>query len=76
MNKRIKYGGLSMMIFIVLFILIRLLLDNLFEDWDGTYQAIFTGGLTAILAPRIIKKREEQYQLVWIFLKKPIPVSF
>lgn len=62
--------------FFVLFILIRLLVDDLFENWDGIYKAMLTGGLTAILSPRISENKQAQYQLEWIFLKKPIPVSF
>lgn len=76
LKKRFKYIGLSMLMFFVLFILIRLLLDSLFPEWNGAYKAMFTGAMTAILAPRISKSPASQYQLVWIFLKKPIPVSF
>ena len=65
-----------MLIFFVLFILIRLLLDSLFPGWNGIFKAMFTGGMTAILSPRISKSPAGQYQLAWIFLKKPISVSF
>jgi len=75
MNKNIKYRLFSFIAFFAIFLIIWFILNFTFEDMYGAYKAMISGGLTAILAPKIHSQKTQsgkQYQLKWIFLKKPI----
>lgn len=75
MNKQIKFTILSFLVFFLLGIVMWYLLAYLFPDLGGAYRALLTGGLTAILAPRVEERKGDsvsEIQLNWIFLKKPV----
>ncbi|PIV94102.1 MAG: hypothetical protein COZ17_05805 [Flavobacteriaceae bacterium CG_4_10_14_3_um_filter_33_47] len=75
MNNIIKYRLLSFIAFFIIFLIIWSILDFSFENLYGAYKAMISGGLTAILAPKIESQKTQsgkQYQFKWIFLKKPI----
>lgn len=77
MNREIKFMIFSILIFCVIFVIIWSLLNFTNENLYGAYHAIISGGLTAILAPRIEKDKSKsgsQMQLKWLFLKKPISI--
>lgn len=77
MNKLTKFRILSFSAFIIIFLIISTLMNFFFEDLGGAYKAMISGGLTALLAPRTEKLKDQsgiQMQLVWIFLKKPISI--
>lgn len=73
MNKQIKFTILSFLVFFLLGIVMWYLLANIFPDLEGAYRAMLSGGITAILAPRVEESKEDsEIQLNWIFLKKPV----
>ena len=75
MNTEIKYRVLSFLAFFIIFLIIWSVISFTFENLYGAYKAMISGGFTAILAPKIDSQKTQsgkQYQLKWIFLKKPI----
>jgi len=77
MSKRTKYRVLSSLAFFVIFFTIWTILHVTVKGLDVGYKGMISGGLTAILAPRIKKintQSGDKIQIKWIFLKKPISV--
>ncbi len=77
MNKTTKYRILCAIAFFIIFLIIWYTLNFTFEKLDGAYRAMISGGLSAILAPRVHKVKTQsgsQIYLKWIFLKKPISI--
>jgi len=75
MNTEIKYRVLSFLAFFIIFLIIWSVISFTFENLYGAYKAMISGALTAILAPKIHSQKTQsgkQFQLKWIFLKKPI----
>jgi membrane associated rhomboid family serine protease len=75
MNTEIKHKVLSFLAFFIIFLIIWSVISFAFENLYGAYKAGISGALTAILAPKIESQKTQsgkQYQLKWIFLKKPI----
>jgi len=77
MNKTTKYRILCFIAFFLIFLIIWYALNFTFENLHGAYKAMISGGLTAILAPRVQKFKTQsgtQRQVKWIFLKKAISI--
>jgi len=77
MNKPTKYRILCAIAFFIIFLIIWYTLNFTFEDLNGAYRAMISGGLSAIFAPRVHKVKTQsgsQIFVKWIFLKKPISV--
>jgi membrane associated rhomboid family serine protease len=75
MNTAVKYRILSFLAFFIIFLIIWSVIGFAFENLYGAYKAGISGALTAILAPKIHSQKTQsgkQFQLKWIFLKKPI----
>ncbi|WP_066224645.1 hypothetical protein [Formosa haliotis] len=77
MKKVTQYKIFTFVIFIILFFLIWAFFNHFFESLNEAFRAILTGGITALLAPRVQNVKTatgEEHQLRWIFLKKPITI--
>ena len=77
MSRSTKFTLLSLLGFLVIFLIIWTIMNFSFQNIPGAYRAAISGGLTAFLAPRIQTTKQQsgkQKQLHWIFLKKPISI--
>lgn len=75
MSKSTKFTILSLLGFLVIFLIIWTLMNFSFENLNGAYRAGISGALTGLLAPRVQTTKHQsgkQNRFHWIFLKKPI----
>lgn len=66
---------LSTLAFILVFLIVWSMLHFTFENLATGYKAAISGGISALLSPRINSYKTqsgEKFQLRWIFLKRVI----
>lgn len=77
MTRLTKFKIISWVTFFVIFLIIWTSMHSIFKDLAGYYIAGISGGLTALLSPRVQTTKTQsgnQSQIYWIFLKKAIPI--
>ena len=77
MNKKIKVRILWYLSFLVIFLIVWTILHFALENLGNPYKGLISGGIAALLSPRIKKYENQsgkQTQLKWIFTKKTITI--
>ncbi len=73
MKTSTKAGVYVFVIFAVIYVAVRFMLQFIFEDINSMVLAVASAVITVVLTPqrRIVKKQSgEEIQLKWLFIKK------